>query len=225
MKIKSLLKKIINNLLAILFPVECLGCQKEDVYLCDNCLKGIPLHQTIEPFNHPLQYLDSVLTATDYQNEIVQKAIHYFKFRYLQELAKPLSNLLIKYYENIRRLSSFDQQIIIIPVPLHKKRYLERGFNQSKLIAQIFADYFGLMMRIDIIERCRNTRHQVSLNKEQKTINIKQAFRVIKPATIKNKNIILIDDVITTGATLEEMAKVLKENGAKKIYGLTVAKD
>lgn len=223
--IKNIFQKILRQLLALLFPVECLGCGQENTYLCDDCLNSVKIHQTVEQFEHPLKYLDEIWTAADYKNKLIQTMIHNFKFRYIKELTKPLSNLLIKYYGNVIRYAISETRLAIIPVPLNKKRLLERGFNQAELIARFFGDYFNYPVITDAIERSRNTPHQVGLNQEQRKTNIQNAFKVLKPDFIKNKNIILIDDVVTTGSTLEEMAKALKESGANKIYGLTVAKD
>ena len=116
-------------------------------------------------------------------------------------------------------------KVIVVPVPLNKKRLLERGFNQSALLSECFARHFGLTCHAEIIERFRPTPHQVGLNKQQRQINVKNSFKIIKPELVKNKNIILIDDVVTTGSTLEEVAKTLKQNGAQKVIGLVVAKD
>jgi ComF family protein len=190
--------------------------------LCDDCFNSIKIHQTIEPFDHPLKYLDGIFTATDYSDKFVRTAIHYFKFRFIKELANPLAQLLIIFFEKIK-INLKDP--IIIPVPLNKKRFLERGFNQAELLAKIFAEHFNYLLMTDLIERSRNTPHQIGLNKERRLTNVQGAFRISPAKFIQNKNIILIDDVVTTGSTLEEMAKVLKENGASKVYGFSVAKD
>ena len=217
-----LINNIANELLSLLFPIECLGCNKENTYLCNDCLCSIKLHQTVELFEHPLKYVDAIWTATDYKNQFIQSAIHNLKFRYIKELAEPLSRLLINYFQQIKIVIN---DPIIIPVPLNNKRLLERSFNQSELIGKPLAEYFGFKMMTGIVERRLNTLHQVGLNKKQRLTNLQNAFKIINPDSIKNKNIILIDDVVTTGSTLEEIAKSLKENGASKVYGLAVAKD
>ncbi|MBU1130824.1 ComF family protein [Patescibacteria group bacterium] len=232
MKFKLNINKIINATLILLFPIECIGCNKEDAYLCDKCFLTIPLHEKVEPFEHPLQYVDEIWTATDYQNNLVQTAIHHLKFRHIKELAQPLSRLLIEFYDNATRPATDDSRFAtrdlrysIIPVPLNKKRLLERDFNQSELIGKLFSDYFGFELLADAVKRTRNTPHQVGLNKKQRQTNLKDAFIITKPDLIKNENIILIDDVVTTGSTLEEIAKALKENGAQRVMGLIAAKD
>lgn len=222
MNIKHLTNKIFNALLSLLFPIECLGCHKEDTYLCDNCFNKISIYQSIEPFDHPLKYLNGIMTATDYHHNLIRAIIHHFKFRFIKELANPLAQLLIDFFEKIK----IDlPEPIIIPVPLNKKRFLERGFNQAELIAKIFTEHFNYSLMTDLIERARNTPHQVGLNKKKRLTNVQGAFIISNPELIQNKNIILIDDVVTTGSTLEEIAKVLKDFGAQEVWGLTVAKD
>ncbi|HBR13402.1 MAG TPA: hypothetical protein DD697_01720 [Candidatus Komeilibacteria bacterium] len=215
-------KKFINSILKLIFPVECLNCGRENYYLCDNCLKKILVQPTLAPFDHPLTHLDGVLTATNYHENLIAQTIHYFKFRFIQALAEPLAGLLIDFVKKI----DFDlKNSLVIPVPLNKKRLLERGFNQSYLLAKIFAEHFNLPLSAEVVSRSRNTPHQVGLNQKQRRLNINNAFTLNLPEAVRNKNIILIDDVVTTGATLEEIAKLLKTAGAKTVHGLTVAKD
>lgn len=117
-----------------------------------------------------------------------------------------------------------DEPDLIIPVPIHRQRLLERRYNQSALLARhlakktnIDADYFSL-------QRVRYTIPQVQLSGAARRNNLKQAFAVIKPQNIKGRKIVLIDDVETTGSTLAECAKVLKKAGAQKVYALTLAR-
>jgi ComF family protein len=224
MKLKKSLQTVTGTLLNLLFPVECLGCNREDVYLCKNCLNKIKIYDRAEPFDHPLKYLDQVLSAADYHQTLLQNTIHCFKFRFIKELAQPLTKILIEFYQQQPKELRLTNPVII-PVPLNKKRFLERGFNQSELMAKIFAGHFGFEFYANTVIRHKNTAHQVGLTKKQRKTNIKNSFKVIKAVLIKDREIILIDDVVTTGSTLEEIAKVLKEAGAKKIIGLTLAKD
>ena len=162
------------------------------------------------------------MTAADYKNNLIKSAIHYFKFRFIKKMAEPLAQLLINFFE---RVDPAINDPLIIPVPLNKKRFLERGFNQSELIGKIFADHFNFSFMTDLIERHRYTPHQVGLNRAKRLTNVQGSFKINRSELIQNKNIILIDDVVTTGSTLEEIAKILKDFGAKKVWGLTVAKD
>jgi len=229
-----MLKKIYNFLLDLIFPVECLGCHREDFYLCPACLNKIKIYDAPPPFEHPLVYLDGIISAADYNQRLLQDAIHHFKFRFIQELAEPLAKILADFWEKYRHQKNVTTQYVaslpmpnplIIPVPLNKKRLLERGFNQSALIAKIFAKRFNYNLLTNVIIRSKNTPHQVGLNKNQRKANIKNAFLINDVQLIRGKTIILLDDVVTTGSTVEEIAKTLKEAGAKKVWGLTVAKD
>ncbi len=225
------IKKIINFVLSLIFPVECLGCDREDTYLCDECLLKIKTYDRPPMFEHPLTYLSGVVYAADYRQPLLQKTLHNFKFKFIKELAQPLAKILAAFWENnnVVLAQNFAPPPIanplIIPVPLNKKRLLERGFNQAELIAKIFAEHFNYPLLTNAVVRQKNTPHQVGLNKKERLTNVQNAFQITSPELIKNRVVILIDDVVTTGSTLEEIAKVLKETGAKAVWGLTVAKD
>jgi competence protein ComFC len=218
----NLFKKILNFILDVFFPIECLGCSKEKYYLCDDCFNKITIYPTDKNDFPKLTYIDKVLAAVNYRQPLIGKIIHTFKFRFVTGLAEPLAKLIIAFY--IIQSEKLNDPVVI-PVPLHKKRLLERGFNQSELIAKTFCNYFHYPLLTQAIMRSRHTPHQVGLNRNKRQQNVKQAFKICFPENIKNKNIIIIDDVLTTGATLTEIAKVLKDAGADQIWALTVALD
>lgn len=112
---------------------------------------------------------------------------------------------------------------IIIPVPLHSTRLRERGFNQSELIAALLAQQFQIPCQTGIVKRVRYTVNQARVNSKQRWTNMQGTFTIKHPEIIINKNILIIDDLLTTGATLSEIACMLKKAGAKKVYALTVA--
>jgi len=216
--LKKLINRIYRTCRELLFPAECLGCGQEGAYLCPDCHQKIKF---LEKDNCPsLSDLNKVIAATSYHQPLVEKMIHGLKFRFIPELAEPLARLLIDCYGKIE--NKLDQPVII-PVPLNKKRLLERGFNQSELIAQKFAEHFRYPLLTDVVRRRRQTPHQVGLDRAQRLKNVAGAFTVDLPESIQGQNIIIIDDVLTTGATIVEIAKVLKNAQAKKIWALTVA--
>jgi len=112
---------------------------------------------------------------------------------------------------------------LAVPVPLHPRRERVRGFNQAALIAEEFAARNGLEYRGTVLSRLRNTASQVTLSLEQRKKNMEGAFLVREPSAVKGRRVMLFDDVATSGATLEEAARVLKAAGAKKIWAVTVA--
>lgn len=113
----------------------------------------------------------------------------------------------------------------LLPVPLARKKLAQRGFNQSELLADIIAENGDFEVIKNAIIRSKNTKSQTTLNKEDRKSNMLNAFSALKPELIKGKNIILIDDVATTGSTLQELAKTLKKAGAKKIAAFTLARE
>jgi competence protein ComFC len=137
-------------------------------------------------------------------------------------LALPLGDLLANGVNAESRRPEKD--FILMPVPLYKKRLLERGFNQAALLAGGLSDRLGLEVEEKVLERVRQTVPQVDLEEKERKDNVKNVFSVRDISRVKNKKIILVDDVITTGATIEECGKVLKLSGAKEVWGVALAK-
>lgn len=229
------MNKVLKTILDFIFPIQCISCKIPGNHLCDKCFSKIPLRDKKQcPICNKEQAdnelcqscqqqtcLDKIIICSDYENETLQKTIHAFKYSNVKDLDQILGKILINKYQQGNKLP----EPIIIPTPLHRKRQLERGFNQCKLLAQVFANSFNLTVDNRIIFRQRNNAHQADLNKKQREKNIKGCFKIKNKAVIENKNIILIDDVITTGATLNEQAKLLKQAGAKQIWAIVLAKN
>lgn len=160
--------------------------------------------------------------ATNYDQQAVRQTIWRLKYRNRTGLAKPLADILIKY---AAKLDLDWGRFIVIPVPLSQARLRNRGYNQSELIARIFSESFQIELNKTALVRTKNTPPQMEIRDwEARKKNIIGAFGVAKPELIKGKNIILIDDVFTSGATMNEAAHQLKDSGAKQIIGLVVAK-
>jgi ComF family protein len=220
MPIKNKIKTLYQNILNTLFPISCLGCNKPDTWLCDNCLSKIKFNnQPLLPSTPETKNLDRLISACHYKDSLLQKVIPAYKYKFATELAKPLSQILIQTLEKFDLLTN----TILIPVPLHKKRFNERGFNQAELLAKNLGQHFNLKVETRLIIRVKNTDHQARLDRQARLSNLDQAFKCLKPTLVTNKNIILIDDVSTTGSTLNKIAGILKNAGAKIIWGLVVA--
>lgn len=161
--------------------------------------------------------------ATSYHNPVIQAAIKTFKYKSVRPLALPLGRIVAECVQFLRFPNI--QQYIVIPMPLHPKKERVRGFNQSREIGIVAARLLNLACVEDAIIRIRNTKPQVKMkNPDARNKNIAGAFFVTKPEMVARKNILLIDDIYTSGATLTEAARVLKGAGAKKIIALVVAK-
>lgn len=153
-------------------------------------------------------------------DEYYKELIHRFKYGKKIPLGKRLGRRL---GETINDDSIFLKSDFLIPVPLHKSRYRERGFNQSEIIAEEISKATGLPFLKDMLKRKKNTKDQTNLSPQEREKNVRGAFVVTEPEMINGKKIILVDDVITTGATLSECARMLKQAGAEKILGMTIA--
>lgn len=193
--------------------------------MCKDCIALVAFAR--ESINAQ-EFLSSIYFATDYNEPFVRNLIQKLKYKpFAKELAQPLALLIITYFKNLEKQPFFlrpENGFSIIPIPLFSKRLKWRGFNQSEEIAKILAGYFEMPFLQDALLRIKNTIPQIELPKKGRDENIKDAFACPRPKEIRNKNIILFDDVYTTGATMREAAKALKRAGAKQIVGLTVAR-
>lgn len=223
--LQIIISRLTTILREILFPCTCLVCSKGDKYLCEFCEQSVKLNMVeIINFDQPQTPL---LYSALYSQAPVKTAIRNFKFQGLKSLSEPISAWLNNYWQLVLNDNQFlPQNFLVIPVPLHRLRQLSRGFNQAEILAKSFCERFNYeLIPNKIVIRNRNTPHQVGLKRFERLTNLLDAFFVTDPEKIKNRDIIIIDDVITTGATIEEIAKVLREAGAKKIIGLSVARD
>lgn len=249
---KSILSRIYTFVLDIIFPIYCLGCGKEGEWICSACLEKIELLKKqacpvcgVESetgsrcFNcRAKTELDGLIASTAYfgkerKETLAKKAIHVFKYKFVKDLAVPLAVVMARQLKN-RRLVKLEKNIIfgngvdskiIIPVPLHLKRFRWRGFNQAELLADEISKYFKLPMEKSALARRKNNIPQAEVKERRERIeNICGAFVCVDSEKVKNKIVILIDDVATTSATLGECAKALKKSGAKEVWGAVIAR-
>jgi ComF family protein len=217
----------------LIFPARCISCRKypeSRVPLCAACAAKIPIHQTFFcgtcsarlPEGKKICHEDSSFilgAAADYGNEAVMGLIYALKFNGVKSAAIPLGNLMISYLKPL-----LPSETVIVPVPLGKKRFKARGFNQAELIAKAVADGISAPI-ICALLRIRETKPQSGIRdikfREQ---NVSECFALAPGADTKGKTILLIDDVTTTHATFREAARALKQAGAKKVYAVAAAK-
>jgi ComF family protein len=234
-------KTFVKEILDIFFPIRCINCQKEGDYLCDDCLSLIEISKfQYCPFCRPpkitkdgksckvhKKHLDGLFSAASYKEALVKKAIHLFKYQpNLLGLAEPLSSLIISHLDFLgnKHLSGF----VLVAIPIHKSKLKQRGFNQSEEIAKELSKKInGTLFLKDALLKIKKTPPQRELKRKEREKNIKGVF-VVNPKKldfIKNKKVLLVDDVFTTGSTMEEAAKVLKKAGAKKVFGVVIARE
>lgn len=235
-------QQVYNWLSDLIFPLRCIGCGKFGEYVCRGCLGSISIKKNFECIgckrNTPLgqtcflcaktSSVDQLLIVADYKNSLVEKSIKFFKYRFIRDIEKPLSILMKKYLKWLtldKKFNVFENNPLLVPVSLHPRRLNWRGFNQSELLAKDIANTFQMEMAGEVIERTVNTIPQADIKEKEKRLkNLKDVFSVRNKDKIFGREVLLIDDVCTTGATLNECANGLKANGASKVIALVIAR-
>jgi ComF family protein len=223
---------ILKFLINVIFPPVCSFCKKEGDFLCGKCISELRT-RPISPVSHTpsaseFNYLDGVIYGVDYAvNPAIQSAVRQFKYRFTQELVAHFGSLAAAKLSQLKMTQN--KTSVLIPVPLHRKRLNYRGFNQAELIARsIAAQYSGGAEIRSLLRRIRHTSQQARLSKWERHQNLHSAFEVIdfEPSErdCKDRIYFVVDDVCTTGATLDSCAQALKAAGVKKVYGLVVAR-
>lgn len=242
----SAIRNISFGLLDILYPRHCFACDKslheeKNTYICENCLEtikksaekrcskcGLKLGPGItssskgcpECNNINLRF-EKCFIVTD-NTEPARTLIHQFKYKKHLCLAAPLGSLLTNLLHlHQETISEID---LVVPVPLHWKKKQERGFNQSELIAKKICKSLSLPISTNNLYRIKNTLSQTQLSRLQRQENVKGAFKVKNPEKFFRKNILLVDDVLTTGMTAAECAKSLENAGTSKVFLIVLAR-
>lgn len=251
--IKPLASDVKKFFLDTVFPIRCLVCDIEGQFICGKCISN--LHKldkqycivcakpSVLGFTHPgcasPHTADGLISILNYHDEKVSdilikgKYSPGFLFGVYEVLGKFLAK---KLKQDFHHLLSSD--VYLVPIPLSKTRQRWRGFNQAELLCQAISAELNLSMTNVLIKQ-KSTKTQKDLKREQRIENVKSAFSVSPPfqggvaaeggqggwSGLRDKNFLLTDDVTTTGSTLLEAAKVLKRNGAKNVWCLTVARD
>ncbi len=210
-----------RKVIDFIFPKRCLGCGKNEEILCFSCLNGIP---------KALWAGDKIYPVLDYRDDKLKKALWLFKYGGYASFADIFGEIIYdKILEEISDISIFSgkNKFMLVPIPLSPAKLRKRGFNQSELIARkIFSlggkDIFAIGS--DVLIKTKETESQMSVRQKEKRLkNLFGAFAVNPNADLRGKNVVIIDDIVTTGATINEAMKVLKEAGAREVIAFTVA--
>ena len=223
------LNTIINSALNVIFPIKCVSCGKNGEDFCLKCLSDVPCAERENP--------EWIYSLYDYRHPPIKKALWLLKYRGKKRLANMFAEVLydkiLEELSDLRVMENFTN-VILMPIPLSSLRYKERGYNQAELICKELIKInelrHGIDMELekDILIKPRETKHQARIeNKRERLKNIIGSFAIKNVEknmnSLKRRNIILIDDIATTGATLTEARKVLKQAGARKVIAFTVA--
>jgi len=231
--------KIKNLLLDILFPKFCLGCKAEGIYLCEDCKACLEISENVfclcetpqrlsftsKCSKCSLKKLDGLYFALSYRNKIVKKLIHQFKYEpFIKDLSENLADLIITHFKALNKCEKNFEGKILIPIPLARKKLKNRGFNQAEEIAKKLSEKLKIPVITDCLIKIKENLPQMELSEKERQENIKGVFEVNCKEKIQGKKILLVDDVYTTGATMEEAARILKKSGAKEVFGVVVAR-
>ncbi|MBI5621724.1 ComF family protein [Candidatus Falkowbacteria bacterium] len=212
----------------VLFPTYCLGCRRPGQYFCADCWQSLssapafgsdsgPEWERVQIDARPV-YLDSVIALADYGTPLVRQAVHYFKYRFVLALGQELMVALVS-----RQPHCPWPGALLVPIPLHRKKLKRRGFNQAAILAQAVGLQWQLPVCTTALYRCRQQVAQMTLNRQQRLENIHNIFAVQPGQLPAGGTIVLVDDVVTTGATLNEAARVLKTAGARRVVAVVLA--
>ncbi len=203
----------------------CQSCRKKILPIGDNfchkCGKSLLIAADIcvDCQGNDTLYYESIKAAGIYHG-ILRESIHAFKYERRSCLGADLGDFMISSYRQHFSLNSFDK---LVPVPLHKKQYRQRQYNQSEVLARKLSRATGIPVAADTLARSRATKPQFTLNKQERALNIKDSFQVKNRAWLQGAKVLVIDDICTTGSTINECARILKQAGAEEVYGLVLA--
>jgi ComF family protein len=236
-------KQFFHALLDVILPPICHICHSfipnaGTLHICPTCRERLPLvssplcsicgipftgtggdHRCGTCLTHP-PHFDTARARYLYEGPI-RDLIHSFKYNQLTHLRYPLALLTL---EGVNGCVPDHDLHLIVPVPLHRSRLRQRGFNQAALLGSVLSRRLALPMLPDALVRTRPTEPQITLSAAERRVNVKGAFTVNRPDRIAGKRILLLDDVMTTGSTMDECAKELKKAGAAVVIAATIAR-
>lgn len=234
----NILRRLVVFALDTIFPIQCVGCEAAGVWLCNQCRNRIPLEtrevcyvcknfsqggQTCFPCQR-IYSLSAVISFLNYDHYLVQESLRLAKYSYVKDALTPLIDAVIpQLLPKIEALDIDPRALIFVPVPLHPLRLRDRGFNQAEIIAQRVASVAGSQC-VEALARRWHGPPQVSLDEMDRVRNIKGNIACKNPEAVKGRMVAVVDDVATTGSTLDACGRVLRAAGAADVWGLVLAK-
>ena len=230
--IKKIAAKIHKAILDILFPLVCICCKKHidsdaEGPICADCLASIVTNRHINKVQAGLE----LMSVGNYEDGSLRTIIHAFKYERVRPIERTLDSLIKRYLDNIDVSKIIDvRNSVIIPIPLYPQKERLRGFNQAEIIANILGTRLKIKVLTGAIRRVKNTKPQISLaSHKNRETNIKNSFALRDSLEtygeiLKGKNIILVDDVYTSGSTIKEAIRVIRQLKPAKIQAFVIAK-
>lgn len=240
------MRKISNYLLELFFPSFCFGCGKEGNHLCLDCQSTLEISEynyclcNQKPLRLPLlspkgkcyrckdKKLSGLYCALPYKEKsLTRRLIHRFKYDpYTRNLKEALAGIVIEHLVIAKNnAEKIWRNGILLPIPMEKKKLKFRGYNQAGELAKELSEIIKIPAIEGILIKTRPTLSQMQLSKEKREENLIGAFKIKSPVALSGKKVFLVDDVYTTGATMEECAKVLRAAGVKQVWGIAIARE
>lgn len=225
-----MIQDLTKLVLDVLFPIQCLNCHQEGLFLCVNCQNRLQLvsHQICVMCRKPnfggqthgkclnSQTPQALISIFDYKDPVVSRAVIWGKYKFLPDIYRLLGRLMARHLEG--NYDYLFKDAVLCPIPLSDQRLRWRGFNQAEILTQAISNYFAIPT-LPLIARRKNTKTQKDLSKAERLQNMHNGFRLTAAPPSK---VILIDDVVTTGATLHEATRHFAQS---EVYWLTLARD
>jgi len=223
---------MLQDFLALLYPRNCVSCGnslfKHEEQICNYCYLNLPKTNFHKQQRNPVDALfygrTPLLLASSFylftKKGSIQKVLHAIKYGSNKDLAA----LVGKWYaEDLKTNEIISKADFIIPVPLHSKKFKIRGYNQSEEFARGLSEGLKIVLNTSVLKRKEFTETQTKKSKYERWENVEEVFELISPETFKNKHVVLVDDVITTGATIEACCQLLQQIEGIKISVLSIA--
>lgn len=227
------------SLIDFIFPRKCLGCRQNGRYFCSSCINKVRLNSEricpicsnfslgglVHPGCRRVFGLDGLTSVFAYKG-LIKKAIQKLKYSFLTDLSEDLIEAFLSFVGEDKVFSRLclQKNVFLVPIPLHSSKKRWRGFNQTELLGKIIAENLNISFLPNLLIRKKKTQPQIKLKKKARHQNLKNAFATHSPVLNIQPQIILFDDVWTSGATLREAAKTLKRSGFSKVWALTLAR-
>ncbi|MBI4142992.1 ComF family protein [Candidatus Uhrbacteria bacterium] len=235
---QDMLREALANVLA---PRVCCGCGAEGAWLCEGCAGSVARElnatclgcQRIAPYAatcercRPEMHLRGIAAIARYEDHVIQRVIHTMKYAPAHDVAGAFAPLITSFtgtLEFARMVERLGSDALVVPVPLHWYREAERGFNQSERITRMIAAYIPGATVAEVLVRRRATPAQAMQKRDERAKNVADAFTYAHPDAVRGHPVLLVDDVITTGATMSACADILHTIGARTVWGFAIAR-